>query len=174
MAGTPRIILIAGPNGAGKTTFAKEFLPHEAACQTFINADLIASGLSPFAPEAAAIQAGKIMLSMIDEKVAAHESFVLETTLSGRTYARQIPQWRAAGFHVSLHFLRLHSSQQAIERVANRVIHGGHNIPSDVIERRFHAGYHNFNYTYKSLVNRWFLYDNSGSIPMLLESGMNL
>jgi predicted ABC-type ATPase len=90
----PKIIIIAGPNGAGKTTFAREFLPNEAACPTFVNADLIAAGLSPFAPEQAAIQAGRLMLQAIAQHVAKRESFAFETTLSGRAYAKQILQWR--------------------------------------------------------------------------------
>lgn len=87
----PKIIIIAGPNGAGKTTFAREFLPHEANCPVFVNADLIAAGLSPFAPERAAIQAGRLTLAAIAQHAARRESFAFETTLSGKAYARQIP-----------------------------------------------------------------------------------
>ncbi len=90
-----RIFIIAGPNGAGKTTFAREFLPDEAGCLQFVKADLIAAGLSPFAPEAAAFQAGRLMLTQIADHVAHGRSFALETTLSGLGYARQIPHWRA-------------------------------------------------------------------------------
>lgn len=100
----PRVIIIAGPNGAGKTTFAREFLPQEADCPVFINADLIAAGLSPFAPERAAIQAGRLMLESVDRHIASRHSFALETTLSGRGYARQIPQWRQMGYSVELIF----------------------------------------------------------------------
>src|ERR1041384_2136895 len=99
------IVIIAGPNGAGKTTFAQEFLLGEAECPDFINADLIARGLSPFAPEKAALQAGKIMLGEIARKVARNESFAFETTLSGLNYARHIPRWRQAGYFVKLVFL---------------------------------------------------------------------
>lgn len=100
----PRAIIIAGPNGAGKTTFAREFLPFEAQCPVFVNADLIAAGLSPFAPEAAAIKAGRIMLAEIDDHVAHRRSFALETTLSGRAYAAKVRRWRALGYQVSLYF----------------------------------------------------------------------
>ena len=93
----PRIIIIAGPNGAGKTTFAREFLPQEAGCPVFLNADLIAAGLSPFAPEVAAIQAGRLMLQAMEQHVARRESFAFETTLSGLAYARHIPVWRTLG-----------------------------------------------------------------------------
>jgi predicted ABC-type ATPase len=95
-----RIVIIAGPNGAGKTTFAREFLPNEAGCPIFINADLIAAGLSPFAPELAAMKAGRLMLEAIDLHVAKGESFAFETTLSGLSYARMIPHWRQAGYVV--------------------------------------------------------------------------
>ena len=102
-----KIVIIAGPNGAGKTTFAREFLPNEAHCPIFINADLIAAGLSPFAPESASIKAGKLMIESIDELVQAQKSFAFETTLSGSGYARRIPQWRSMGYHVKLFFLQL-------------------------------------------------------------------
>jgi predicted ABC-type ATPase len=121
----PKIIIIAGANGAGKTTFAKEFLPHEAHCPTFINADLIAAGLAPFAPETAAIQAGRIMLEMIDNMVQHRKSFAIETTLSGKGYASKIPQWQALGYQVKLIFLQLPNEETAMKRVANRVAHGG-------------------------------------------------
>lgn len=99
-----KIVIIAGPNGAGKTTFAQEFLPHESHCKDFINADLIARGLSPFAPERAAIKAAKLMLQEIRRRVAAQQSFAFETTLSGLNYPRHIPQWRRRGYHVKLIF----------------------------------------------------------------------
>src|SRR5262245_31909701 len=109
-----RIIILAGPNGAGKTTFAREFLTHEASCPTFINADLIASGLSPFVPERAAIKAGRLMLEMIEQTVRRGDSFAFETTLSSKNYARLIPKWRAKGYSVSLHFLYLPSVATAL------------------------------------------------------------
>src|ERR1044071_9428720 len=100
-----RIIILAGPNGAGKTTFAREYLLQEANCPDFVNVDLIAAGLSPFDPERAAIQAGRIMLSEIQRRVRKGESFAFETTLSGQVYARMIPQWRNSGYRVRLVFL---------------------------------------------------------------------
>lgn len=169
----PQVIIIAGPNGAGKTTFAREFLPQEAHCPVFVNADLIAAGLSPFAPEAAAIKAGRIMLAEIDEHVAQHRSFSFETTLSGRGYAAKVPQWRTAGCRVSLYFLSLPHAEMAVERVRVRVSQGGHNIPEAVIRRRFDAGIENFNSLYKPLVNDWFLYDNQYRQPTLLAQGVN-
>lgn len=164
-----RIIIIAGPNGAGKTTFAKEFLPNEADCLHFVNADLIAAGLSPFRPEVVAIQAGKLMLKTIDEHVRKQESFVFETTLSGKVYTRKIQQWQANDYHVSLLFLRLHSVEIAIDRVAERVKQGGHNINKDVIIRRYQAGWRNFQILYAPLVDAWAVYSNDDEKPVLVE-----
>ena len=158
-----KIIIFAGPNGAGKTTFAKEFLPLEASCPIFVNADLIAAGIAPFAPESAAIAAGRLMLELIEKHVAAADSFAFETTLSGRGYARKIPKWRAAGYRIELFFLSLPSVDFAIERVAQRVRQGGHHIPTDVVERRFTAGLVQFERVYKPLVDMWTLIDSSQS-----------
>lgn len=163
------ILIIAGPNGAGKTTFAREYLPGEANCLHFINADLIAAGLSPFAPERMAMLAGRLMLDRIREAVERGERFAFETTLAGRGYARQIPQWQARGYRVNLIFLKLPTAEMAVERVAARVLQGGHNILERVIRRRFIAGWRNFQQTYRPLLNAWQVFDCSGEIPTLLE-----
>ncbi|MCX6878346.1 MAG: zeta toxin family protein [Verrucomicrobia bacterium] len=163
------VIIIAGPNGAGKTTFAREFLPQEANCHRFINADLIALGLSPFRPEEAALRAARLMLGMIAECVSRGESFAIETTLSGRTYAQMIPQWKQAGYQVTLFFLHLPSEELAVARVADRVAQGGHHVPEHVIRRHFRAGLANFHARYKSLADVWRLYDNSGARPILIN-----
>jgi predicted ABC-type ATPase len=168
-----RIVIIAGPNGAGKTTFAQNFLPGEADCTDFINADLIARGLSPFAPEKAAIQAGKIMLGQITRKIARGMSFAFETTLSGQNYARHIPRWRKAGYHVKLIFLSLPSAEFAIARVRGRVAQGGHYVADDVVRRRFDAGSRNFKEVYRNLVSSWALYENSTRTPVLISTGDN-
>ncbi len=168
-----KIIVIAGPNGAGKTTFARSFLPAEAQCPRFINADLIAAGLSPFAPEAAAIKAGRLMLEEVAACVSKGESFALETTLSGLGYLRHMDQWHLCGYRVKLYFLTLPSAEAAIARVAQRVSQGGHNLPEPVIRRRFAAGRSNFEHHYKSKVDAWALYDNAGSTPQLLAWGEN-
>lgn len=164
-----RILIIGGPNGAGKTTFARAFLPHEAACPVFVNADLIAAGIAPFDPEAAAVRAARLMLLEIQRHVKAGETFAFETTLAGRGYARMIPQWQKAGYHVKLIFLSLKSPEHAIARVALRVRQGGHGIPEDVIRRRFDAGLANFRNVYAQLVDAWILYDNSDSQFAMLE-----
>jgi predicted ABC-type ATPase len=166
-----RVIIIAGPNGAGKSTFAREFLPNEASCPVFVNADLIAAGLSPFAPEKAAMRAGRLMLEEIQRHAAEGESFAFETTLSGRGYAHLIPEWQAAGYAVHLIFLRLPTAAMAVERVAVRVAQGGHHVPSDVVARRFEKGWRNFETLYRNLADGWQVFDNAGKVPLLMEAG---
>jgi predicted ABC-type ATPase len=168
-----KIIIIGGPNGAGKTTFARSFLPAEAQCPRFINADLIAAGLSPFAPEAAAVKAGRLMLQELAECSARGESFAFETTLSGLSYLRHIERWKDMGYHISLFFLTLPSPEYAIERVAERVKQGGHHIPEETIRRRFASGMRNFINHYRDAVNAWALYDNSEAHPVMIEWGEN-
>ena len=173
MAATKKIVIIAGPNGAGKTTFAREYLPREAGCPDFINVDLIAAGLSPFAPGRAALHAGRVMLQEIRRRVRAGESFAFETTLAGRQYARWIPQWQATGYHVMLIFLQLPTVDLALARVAARVAQGGHDVPAAVIRRRFDAGWRHFQTTYRALVDSWIVYDTAGPQPAPLASGDN-
>jgi predicted ABC-type ATPase len=165
-----KVIIIAGPNGAGKTTFAREYLPNEANCPIFINADLIAAGLAPFAPETASIKAARLMLKEIESNVQAGNSFAFETTLSGKTYAKHIAKWKKLGYHITLFFLSLPNESLAINRVAARVAAGGHNIPEATIRRRFKAGIGNFHHIYKALADAWSLYDNSHPQPILLET----
>lgn len=165
---TKTILIIAGPNGAGKTTFAREFLPNEANCPTFVNADLIAEGLNPLQPEQEDIAAGRMMLEMIRRYVSEDRSFAFETTLSGRTYASMIPRWREQDYRVLLFFFRLPSSEVAIARVRQRVSTGGHHVPDDVIRRRFDAGLNNFEAIYQELVDEWRLYDSTGPAPVEL------
>jgi predicted ABC-type ATPase len=168
-----KVIMIAGPNGAGKTTFARSFLPAEAQCPRFINADLIAAGLAPFAPASAAIKAGRLMLREIEECTGRGVSFAVETTLSGLAYVRHIEEWRDRGYHISLFFLALPSAEMAVARVAERVRQGGHDIPEAVIRRRFATGREHFEAHYRHCVNAWALYDNAGASPVLLEWGEN-
>jgi len=173
MAVERKVVIIAGPNGAGKTTFAKEFLPFEAGCPIFINADLIAAGLSPFNPDAAAFRAGRLMLAEIDRNATEGNSFAFETTLAGRSYLPRIARWRAAGFVVKLLFLSLPAPKDAIARVATRVQQGGHDVAPEVIRRRFAAGMRNFQEIYRHRVDFWQLFDNSGPTPQLLDEGRN-
>jgi predicted ABC-type ATPase len=143
-------------------------LPTDAELPNFVNADLIAAGLSPFAPDLAAFRSGRIMLETIADYAKRGESFSFETTLSGLSYAQMIPGWRSSGYLVKLFFLSLPDVEMAIERVASRVKQGGHNVPEDVIRRRFAHGLQNFE-RYKLLVDSWQLYDNSGAPPVLLD-----
>lgn len=166
-----RILIIAGPNGAGKTTFAREFLPNEGACPTFVNADLIAAGLSPFNPDAAAIRAGRLMLEELDALAARGASFAFETTLSGRAYLRRIAAWRRQGYRVELVFVSLPTTEMAVRRVARRVALGGHHVPADVIRRRFHAGRDNFDRLYKHAADAWTEYNGSCRPPVLIAKG---
>jgi predicted ABC-type ATPase len=166
-----KIVIIAGPNGAGKTTFAREFLPHEANCPDFINADLIAAGLSPFKPETVAFRAGRLMLEEIHEKIGQKKSFAFETTLSGRTYVKLLRECRANGYNIVLIFLSLPTADMAVTRVAARVSQGGHNVPERDIRRRFEAGLKNFHQVYKQAVDVWTIYDNSGTVPSVIEQG---
>ncbi len=166
-----RVIIIAGPNGAGKTTFAREYLPLEVGITTFINADLIAAGLSPFAPELAARRAGRRLLEEIDRCGAAGISFAFETTLAGKGYAHRIGYWQSLGFSVKLIFLQLRSVEQAMARVQLRVRQGGHSIPPEVIARRFKAGLKNFADLYRPLVDEWQTIDNGGPGPLLISEG---
>ena len=168
-----KVTIIAGPNGAGKTTFALEYLPNEADCPVFVNADLIAAGLSPFRPETAAIRAGRLMLEEINAHARAGKSFAFETTLAGRGYVKKIKQWRADGYIVRLIFLSLATPEEAIARVAKRVYLGGHGVPENVIRRRFCAGLRNFQETYRHCVDHWQKFNNSGDIPVLEDEGRN-
>lgn len=169
MADIRRVIIIAGPNGAGKTTFAREFLPKEAGCPVFVNADLIAAGLAPFAPASAAVQAGRLMLSEMERHFSGRVSFAFETTLAGLTYLRHIERWQAAEYRVELIFLKLASPEQAIARVDERVRQGGHSVPEEVIRRRYASGLENFYHRYAPIVDAWMLYDNSDTVPVVLQ-----
>ena len=172
-ASAKKIIIIAGPNGAGKTTFAREYLPNEADCPVFVNADLIAAGLSPFRPGTIAFRAGRLMLEEINNHARAGRNFAFETTLSGRNYVRMIRQWRADGYRIKLIFLSLATPEEAIRRVELRVRQGGHPIPEPVIRRRFHTGLRNFHGTYRHCVDYWQKLNNSDAGLVLEDEGGN-
>jgi predicted ABC-type ATPase len=165
---SPKLYVIAGPNGAGKTTFAKEFLPHCAKCENFVNADLIAGGLSPFSPEAAAIRAGRLLLEQIRLLARKRSDFGFETTLSGITYVALLRRLKAQGYRIQLFFLWIPTVEMALARIADRVRRGGHDIPEHVVRRRFHKGLHNLFTRYRPLLDSWMLFDNSGTIPQLI------
>ena len=169
---SPRCIIIAGPNGAGKTTFAREFLLRETGVIHFVNADLIAGGLSPLRPELAARQAGRLVLTELIRLAKAREDFAFESTLSGRTYLRLLNRWKAAGYWIEIVFLSLPSVQLALHRIATRVRQGGHDVPRADALRRFDRSWHNFHTLYRSLADTWSVYDNSGDSPRLLERNL--
>jgi predicted ABC-type ATPase len=164
----PNLYVVAGPNGAGKTTYVRDFLPGEMRCKEFVNADLIAAGLSPFAAEQAAYQAGRIMLHRLRELAARKEDFSFETTLSGRAYAPLLREFRATGYRVRLDFLWIPNLSITNRRVQQRVRKGGHNIPDAVQLRRFHLGIRNLAELYRPLIDWWRLYDNTGRHPHLV------
>jgi predicted ABC-type ATPase len=165
----PRCLLIAGPNGAGKTTFAQEFLPREAAIVHFINADLIAAGLSPLKPELARISAARLVLAEMNRLTQARRSFAFESTLSGVGYVPRIRRWKKAGYRVEMVFLCLSSVELALRRVADRVRQGGHNVPAAEVRRRFVRGWANFRNLYCPLADSWAIYDNSGETFRLVD-----
>lgn len=134
-----------------------------------MNADLIAKGLSPFNPDLVAFKAGRIMLNEIDKHVSKGDNFAFETTLSGHSYTNRIKKWRHNGYRVKLVFLKIDTPELAIERVQTRVRQGGHNIPEAVIRRRFKAGLKNLEEVYKSIVDGWIIYDNTGLTPVMIE-----
>lgn len=137
----------------------------------FINADLIAAGLSPFAPELVARRAGRLMLEEIDRCGAAGISFAFEITLAGMAYVHRISSWQSQGYSLKLVFLQLHSVEQAMARVQLRVRQGGHSIPPGMIARRFNAGLRNFEALYRPSVDKWLTIDNGGPTPQLLSEG---
>ena len=167
-----KVIIIAGPIGAGKTTFARNFLPKEAQTYQFINADLIATGLSPFNPDLAAFKAGRIMLSEIEAVSLSGHNFAFETTLSGVHYLTQIKRWQNLGYIVKLWFIKLSTSELAIERVKSRVKQGGHDIPHATILRRFTSGLKNLE-KFKLIVDSWVIFDCDVHIPKLIDWSAN-
>ena len=165
------LYIIGGPNGAGKTTASYSVLPKILYCKEFVNADEIARGLSPFNPESVAIEAGRLMLSRISELLGRNESFSIETTLSTRSYFRLIEKAHQQGYEVTLLFFWLKTPEQAIERVAERVSKGGHNIPQDIIIRRYHEGLDNLFKIYMPIVDTWLLVNNSETPRSVIATG---
>lgn len=149
----PSVYIVAGPNGAGKTTFATQFLPRFVHCLEFLNADLIAAGLAPFAPQTQSIRAARLLLERFHELAAVRADFSFETTLSGRTYVRLLERMKEQGYRLVLFYLWLPSPEMAISRVANRVAQGGHDVPELDIRRRLVSSLQNFAHSYCPLVD---------------------
>jgi len=173
MTRPPNVYVVAGPNGSGKTTFAREFLPNYAMCPNFVNADLIAQGLSPFDPKAAAIRAGKLVVNRIREFSESGTDFGFETTLSGRTHIRMFKRLKAKGYSVHLFFLWVPGVELSLLRIKNRVSEGGHDVLSNDVKRRFPRTIMNFFTTYKQFVDTWMLFDTSGEKPVLAARSVN-
>ena len=165
----PTLYIIAGCNGAGKTTASLTVLPEALDCEEFVNADEIARGLSPFHPEEMAIEAGKLMLKRIDSLLNRGKSFAIETTLATRSYKALVERAKQIGFTVVLLYFWLPSPEMAVARVASRVASGGHDIPRDVIFRRYWLGLHNLFHIFAPIVDYWSLYDNSKQIQPIVE-----
>lgn len=170
----PHVIVISGPNGAGKTTAAPTLLNETLQVSDFVNADTIAQGLSAFAPETAAIQAGRTMLTRMRYLASQRENFAFETTLASRTFAPWLAKLKAEGYFFHLIFLRLEDADLAVSRVNERVRMGGHFVPEETVRRRYESGLKNFFTLYKKLADSWQMYDNSrmGCFD-LIASNMN-
>lgn len=168
----PRVVILAGPNGAGKSTAAPALLQRTLRVSEFVNADVIAGGLSAFSAAGVAIEASEIMLRRIRALAEQRANFAFETTLAGRTLAPWLAQLHLAGYRSSLVFLGLPNAEMAIARVRERVRSGGHSVPDDTIRRRHRLGLSNFHNRYLPIVDHWRLYDgSSASGPALVASG---
>jgi predicted ABC-type ATPase len=168
---SPRCVVIAGPNGAGKTTFAHQYLSKETDIIHFINADLIAAGLSPLAPAGATLRAGRLVLSEIERLSRERASFAFETTLSGRRYIQRFKSLKALGYKIEFVYLRLASPKLALKRIASRVKQGGHDVPKADVIRRFDRSWRNFIDIYQPFADSWVVYENSGKIALSVERG---
>ena len=169
----PNLYIIAGPNGAGKTTASFNLLPNILHCPNFVNADEIARGLSPFAPETVAFQAGRIMLARIEELLPQKVDFAIETTLATRSYVQLVHRAQALGYKVHLIFFCLENEEQAIARVAQRVSNGGHNIPEADIRRRFKRGIYNLLNLYMPICDSALVYNNIKSPAQIIAKKKN-
>jgi predicted ABC-type ATPase len=167
---TKNLYIIAGCNGAGKTTASYGILPSILNCKEFVNADEIAKGLSPFQPETVTFEAGRIMLHRIEELLKKNVDFAFETTLATKSFSNTVHQAQLQDYTVTLLFFWLNSIELAKQRVALRVNEGGHNIPKEVIERRYHRGIKNLFELYLPICDNTMVFDNSDKIPILIFS----
>jgi predicted ABC-type ATPase len=157
----PNVVILAGPNGGGKTSSAPVLLRDELRVAEFVNADVIARGLSGFSADAVAVEAGRIMLRRLEELAVSKQDFALETTLSGNAFLGAVERWRSTGYTIRIVYLWLRSAEAAINRVHERAMQGGHSVPDDVVRRRYERGMTNFAYRYREAADRWHFYDNT-------------
>lgn len=168
----PRVVMLAGPNGAGKTTSSRTLIADQMAVMTFVNADVIAQGLSGFSPDTVALRAGRIMLDRLRELAESRQSFAFETTLAGRSYAGWLSRLRLVGYEIHLHYFWLTSADLAVMRVAERSKRGGHSIPEPTIRQRYERSLDNLFDLYLPLADLWSIYDNSlAGLPRIVARG---
>jgi predicted ABC-type ATPase len=167
----PELHIIAGPNGAGKTTFVNKYLPEATTIREFVNADLIAKGISPFAPEQALGGASRVFLNRVDQLIEERQTFSFETTFSGRTHIDTIQKARNGGYYIRVNFIYLNSIELSLNRIAERVKRGGHNVPEDIIRRRYRRSIKNLMQLYLPQIDEWKIYDNSSNRFILVALG---
>jgi predicted ABC-type ATPase len=167
----PIVVVIGGPNGAGKTTCASLLLPEAIGLRQFVNADTIAAGLSAFAPETVALQAGRIMLERLNELARERQSFAFETTLASRSFAPFLRELQTNGYTVHVAYVWLRSPDLSVDRVAGRVARGGHHVPEETVRRRYARGLTNFHRLYRPLADSWLLCDNSSKVLKHVAAG---
>jgi predicted ABC-type ATPase len=168
-----KLTIIAGCNGAGKTTASYAVLPKILDCDEFVNADEIARGLSPFNTEKVSFQAGRLMLSRINELLDKGEDFAFETTLSTKSYKNLILEAKEKNYQVTLLFFWLNTQDLAVERVKTRVREGGHHIPENIIRRRYEKGLNNFFAIFKDIVDEWIFLNNSKKDAKVIARNFN-
>jgi predicted ABC-type ATPase len=162
------IEIVAGPNGSGKTTFAESYFLRTKQNQVFLNPDLIAAGISPMGSDISSFKAGRILISEVKSRIARSESFSFETTMSGKTWLPILREAESAGFETNIYFLFLDSIEKSIERIARRVVLGGHAISNEAVIRRYPRCFANFWHHYRVLANNWYVFDNSNKDPRLV------
>ena len=174
MAEQPQLLIVAGPNGAGKTTFINTYLPEYTNVREFVNADLIAKGISPFDPEGALIEAGRVLLTRVHQLIEEGISFALETTLSGKTQLDLIQKAKERGYRIRLYYVYLNSVELSLNRIADRVAKGGHNVSAEVVIRRYERSLRNFFSDYRALADEWQLFDNSAATFRFVASSNSI